>query len=281
MKLPTLGLLGSAQTRAALFGQVSPCLRLKGDRARISPVLPAFQLQSAAPKAARQFRSRASLVSAFGLMAALGWGCSLPEAPQNPAPSPSSSIIPSGPILPPTLPSPQRSITLKLGDRSFRVRQIQQQLIRRGYLRADYPTGQGDWYGDRYDRYDRETAAAVAKLQEQEADLLPTGEANEATQVMLGLIPVPKPSDGLLWGPVKPGDTSQSVGRLQARLTRLGYFTDRIDGNYGSKTEAAVQNFQLACQCGLEPDGIANQVTRSMMLIRLEQPEGVQQSCQP
>lgn len=169
-------------------------------------------------------------------------------------------------------------MTLKLGDRSFSVRQIQQRLISRGYLRVDYPIGQGDRYGN---RYDEETAAAVAKFQRQEADLPPTGEANEATQVMLGLIPVPRPSDGLLWGPVEPGDTSQSVGTLQARLNRLGYFKEPIDRNYGSKTEAAVQSFQLACQCGLEPDGIANQITRSMILIRLEQPEGVQQSCQP
>lgn len=178
----------------------------------------------------------------------------------------------------PTVPSRQESITLKLGDRSFSVRQIQQQLIGRGYLRSDYLINQGDRYGN---RYDEETAAAVAKFQRQEADLLPTGEANEATQVMLGLIPVPRPSDGLPSGPVKPGDTSPSVGTLQTRLTRLGYFTDRIDWVYGSKTEAAVRDFQLACQCGLEPDGIANQITRSMMLVRLKQQEDARQSCQP
>ncbi|WP_448602167.1 peptidoglycan-binding domain-containing protein [Thermoleptolyngbya sp.] len=292
MKLPTLGLLGSAQTRAALIAQISSCLRLKGDRARISPVLPAFQLRSAAPKAVRQFRSKASLVSTFGLIAVLGSGCNFLSSLRIirlPATAPASSKQPISkvpiespfPSPTPTVPSCQDPITLKLGDRSFRVRQIQQQLIRRGYLRADYPTGQGDWYGD---RHDRETAAAVAEFQKQVVGLPATGEATEATQVMLDLIPVPRPSDDLTWGPVKPGDISQSVGTLQARLDRLGYFTEEIDWNnppYGPKTKAAVRDFQLECQCGLEPDGIANQITRSMMLVRLKQQEDARQSFQP
>lgn len=285
MKPTTFGSLGSAQARSALIAQVSSCLRLRGDRSLTVPVLPGFKLRDSAPKAARQFRSKATLVTMFGLMAALGWGCSVPEAPNNPflpdpSPSPTAALrASSGLVIPspaPTDSSPQDSITLKLGDRSDRVRQIQQQLIRRGHLRADYPINQGDRYGN---RYDEETAAAVAEFQKQVVGLPATGEATEATQVMLGLIPVPRPSDGLPWGPVKPGDIKQSVGTLQERLTRLGDFTGAIDWNYDSNTEAAVRNFQLECQCGLEPDGIANQITRSMMLIRLKQQEETQQSC--
>ncbi|WP_172799653.1 peptidoglycan-binding domain-containing protein [Leptolyngbya sp. O-77] len=215
-------------------------------------------------------------------MAAVGSGCGPAQflnPTTDPAPSPTAALRPSGglviPSPAPTDSSPQNSITLKLGDRGFRVRQIHQQLIRRGHLRADYPIDQGDRYGN---RYDEETAAAVAEFQKQVVGLPATGEATEATQVMLGLIPVPRPSDGLPWGPVKPGDIKQSVGTLQERLTRLGDFTGAIDWNYGSNTEAAVRNFQLECQCGLEPDGIANQITRSMMLIRLKQQEETQQS---
>jgi peptidoglycan hydrolase-like protein with peptidoglycan-binding domain len=291
MKLPTFGLLGSAQARAALIAQISSCLRLKGDRTLIPPVLPAFQLRSAAPKAVRQFRSKASLVSTFGLIAVLGSGCDfLPfRIIRPPIADPESSMQPRSnvpgespfPSPTPTAPSYQDSITLKLGDRSFRVRQIQQQLIRRGYLRADYPIGQGDRDGN---RYDEETAAAVAEFQKQVVGLPATGEAHEATQVMLDLVPVPQPSDGLPSGPVKPGDISPSVGTLQTRLARLDYFTEDIDWNsptYGPKTKAAVRDFQLECQCGLVPDGNANQITRSMMLVRLKQQEDALRSFQP
>ncbi|HIK40852.1 peptidoglycan-binding protein [Thermoleptolyngbya sp. M55_K2018_002] len=283
MKLPALGSLGSAQGRAVLIAQASSCLYVKGDRSLAAPVLPAFKLRSSAPAIARQFRSKATLVSTFGLMAALGSGCGpaqILNPTTDPNPSPTAALRASGglviPSPAPTDSSPQDSITLKLGDRSDRVRQVQQQLIRRGHLRADYPINQGDRYGN---RYDEETAAAVAEFQKQVVGLPATGEATEATQVMLGLIPVPRPSDGLPWGPVKPGDIKQSVGTLQERLTRLGDFTGAIDWNYDSNTEAAVRNFQLECQCGLEPDGIANQITRSMMLIRLKQQEETRQSC--
>jgi peptidoglycan hydrolase-like protein with peptidoglycan-binding domain len=224
----------------------------------------------------------------FGLMAALGSGCGLAQIlnpTTDPAPSPTAALRASGglviPSPAPTASSPQDSITLKLGDRGFRVKQIQQQLIRRGHLQADYPINQSDRYGN---RYDEETAAAVAEFQKREVGLPATGGATEATQVMLDLIPVPLASDGLPWGPVKLGDIKQSVGTLQARLTRLRYFTEPIDWDnptYGPKTRAAVRNFQLECQCGLEPDGIANQITRSMILVRLKQQENALRSFQP
>ncbi|GAB4149549.1 MAG: hypothetical protein Fur0046_28210 [Cyanobacteria bacterium J069] len=130
---------------------------------------------------ARQFRSKAALVTLFGLMAALGSGCGPAQIfnpTTDPAPSPTAALRASGglviPSPAPTASSPQDSITLKLGDRSFRVRQIQQQLIGRGHLRVDYPINQGDRSGN---RYDEETAAAVAEFQKQVVGLPATGEA--------------------------------------------------------------------------------------------------------
>lgn len=52
---------------------------------------------------------------------------------------------------------------------------------------------------------------------------------------------------------------SGHVTRLQKALTALGYFTDKCDGHYGSKTEAAVIAYQKAR--GLTDDGVAGRAT--------------------
>lgn len=252
---------------------------MKGDRSATTSFLPVFKSWNFVPEVTRQVCSKAALVTAFSLVAVLGSSCDFfRPSVTNPSPSPLPfSEAPGGLSSPAPAPSAlscQDPITLRLGDRSIRVTDIQQQLLKRGHLRADYPVGQSD-------RYDEETAAAVAAFQKREVGLLPTGEANEATQVMLDLISVPLSSDGLPSGPVSPGDTSKTVGTLQARLTRLSYFKEPIDWTYGTKTEAAVRDFQLGCHCGLEPDGIANQITRSMILVRLKQQEDALRSFQP
>ena len=54
---------------------------------------------------------------------------------------------------------------------------------------------------------------------------------------------------------------SGHVTRLQKALTALGYFVEKCDGYYGSKTEAAVMAYQKAR--GLTADGIAGRATLS------------------
>lgn len=63
--------------------------------------------------------------------------------------------------------------------------------------------------------------------------------------------------------PVKNGDKSEPVRKLQERLSDLGYFTGSVNGRYGSDTVSAVQLFQLAH--GLEVTGEADANTRSVM----------------
>jgi len=55
--------------------------------------------------------------------------------------------------------------------------------------------------------------------------------------------------------PLKLGAHGAAVIALQRALARLGYYSGRIDGQYGPGTADAVSRFQTAS--GLAPDGIA------------------------
>lgn len=62
---------------------------------------------------------------------------------------------------------------------------------------------------------------------------------------------------------LKPGSTSGDVWDLQYRLYSAGYFDQKLDGQYGTQTQAAVMRFQQAY--GLPADGIAGGQTWSML----------------
>ena len=59
------------------------------------------------------------------------------------------------------------------------------------------------------------------------------------------------------------GAQGQMVAELQTRLQELGYYTGKIDGDYGSGTKAAVQAFQQ--MNGLDADGVAGQKTLAVL----------------
>jgi peptidoglycan hydrolase-like protein with peptidoglycan-binding domain len=67
------------------------------------------------------------------------------------------------------------------------------------------------------------------------------------------------PDDGLL----SVGDTGPEVSNLQIRLRDLGLYNGAIDGDFGSGTEAAVQEFQR--RNGLTADGVVGQSTRDAL----------------
>ncbi|GAA4425990.1 peptidoglycan-binding protein [Actinokineospora soli] len=53
---------------------------------------------------------------------------------------------------------------------------------------------------------------------------------------------------------LSPGDQNDHVLALQQRLAEYGYFTDTQDGVFGDSTEAAVREYQRACN--LIEDGV-------------------------
>ena len=64
----------------------------------------------------------------------------------------------------------------------------------------------------------------------------------------------------------KKGSTGSVVRQIQTKLTAWGYYSGGVDGVYGSKTEAAVRQFQK--KNGLTADGIAGKATLSAMGIQ-------------
>ncbi len=58
---------------------------------------------------------------------------------------------------------------------------------------------------------------------------------------------------------VKPGENNSNVKNLQLVLQALGFYSNRIDSDYGKSTEEAVKQFQTSQ--GLTADGIAGQQT--------------------
>jgi peptidoglycan hydrolase-like protein with peptidoglycan-binding domain len=73
---------------------------------------------------------------------------------------------------------------------------------------------------------------------------------------------VPAPTANL-----KPGDTGAQVKVLQRALASLGFSTGKIDGQYGSATQAAVERFQRSA--GLKADGIVGPTTLAALATAL------------
>ena len=70
----------------------------------------------------------------------------------------------------------------------------------------------------------------------------------------------------------KMGSTGSEVRQIQTKLKNWGYFNDKIDGIYGSKTRAAVIWFQK--KNGLTADGIAGPATLKAMGIFTQSSSG-------
>jgi len=88
--------------------------------------------------------------------------------------------------------------------------------------------------------------------------------------------PTPTPSPSPIPPPevitsLKKGSKGVDVVNLQARLIELGYLDPGAnDGDYGSRTEAAVTTFQRAN--GLKADGIAGQDTQTLLFSEQAKP---------
>jgi N-acetylmuramoyl-L-alanine amidase len=59
---------------------------------------------------------------------------------------------------------------------------------------------------------------------------------------------------------IKYGSKGEDVYELQGRLKYLGYYWGEVDGQFGSKTQQAVKNFQY--KFGMKVDGIAGSKTK-------------------
>ena len=147
--------------------------------------------------------------------------------------------------------------TLRYNDRGAAVTQLQSMLTKLGYTTAvDGVFGPG-------------TEAAVKKFQADKG-LKVDGVAGTATLALLRSLTgsgsasgSPKGLFGGNYTKMIRGETSSRVRTLQKALNDLGYSVGKVDGVYGSGTEAAVRWFQQVQ--GLDVDGKAGEKTLRRM----------------
>lgn len=100
------------------------------------------------------------------------------------------------------------------------------------------------------------------------ATLEPTATAAPSATAAATLVPAttaapsasPAPSDEGTLRTLHKGSYGSDVEALQEALTALGFFTSRVDGQFGVRTERALKKYQKAR--GLEADGVLGAETR-------------------
>ena len=82
--------------------------------------------------------------------------------------------------------------------------------------------------------------------------LVTTTSTTQTTTTTTPVVPAPAAT-------LKPGDTGAQVKVLQRALAHLGFSAGKVDGQYGTATEAAVTRFQTGAK--LTADGIVGPAT--------------------
>ena len=168
---------------------------------------------------------------------------------------------------------------LKEGMNGNAVKTLQSNLKRLGFF-SQNPTG---YYGDYtisavkkfQKKYNIPATGVVATLTYNKLDALlkpaPKKAPAKSTQSKNAQKPVSlktqKP-DGF-----KMGSASQEVLKLQNNLTLLGYMKVSPTGDFGPITESALSQFQK--YCGLDPNGVADSKTLSVIDRLLGQTDGI------
>ena len=116
----------------------------------------------------------------------------------------------------------------KLGDCDKHVSDMQQRLMLLGYLPSDEPS----------DVFNKPLEQAV-KLFQRANHLAQSGEADET---LLRLLYSDAPAEYV----IEYGNVGNDVRMLQERLMQLGYYSEKINGYFGTATRTAVGQFRLS-----------------------------------
>lgn len=148
---------------------------------------------------------------------------------------------------------------LRVGDVDPRVAEVRAQLARLGML----PGYSGDvtgtslqWAGDDA-VFDAELADALRAFQ-QSRGIVADGEIRERTLRALRDASYTLGARVLSYDP-QAVITGDDVGQLQDTLSELGFYTSRVDGHYGLRTDRAVRDYQE--NYGLRIDGVCGPQT--------------------
>ncbi|AWB83070.1 N-acetylmuramoyl-L-alanine amidase [Corynebacterium yudongzhengii] len=143
--------------------------------------------------------------------------------------------------------------TLRVGDSSARVAEARSTLTRLGYLSGD--SGAPDWKSQKFSEEDKlfdAELAEVLKAFQQSRGILPSGSLDTTTLRELRHASYRLGARVLSYQPHNElvGD---DVIELQTQLQDLGFYSHRVDGQFGKQTHAAVAAYQL--NSGLQDDG--------------------------
>ena len=154
----------------------------------------------------------------------------------SPVQDPTTTILPSSQIAS----YPQ----LKYGDTGAYVTTLQTKLKSLGYLTGNV--------GENFGTLTQTAVTAFQTANSLKADGI-VGTATWAALFSSKAIPAAAGNT------LRQGDVSEEVRTMQNRLKALGYLTDVADGEFGSKTKAAVQAFQTKIR--FTADGVAGPQT--------------------
>jgi hypothetical protein len=96
----------------------------------------------------------------------------------------------------------------------------------------------------------------------------PTTTQVATTPITPTTTPAAAPTIPIPTAPLKPGDTGAQVKRLQRALAQLGYTVGTVDGDYGTGTKTAVEQFQTASN--LTADGVFGPATQTALIAALK-----------
>ena len=150
---------------------------------------------------------------------------------------------------------------LKLGSSGVAVRNLQSDLEQLGYYWADITGSFGS-----------KTEAAV-KLFQSKNNLDADGVAGQKTLEAIAAAMDRKGSSvSSTSGVIQEGSQGDAVAQMQRDLKQLGYYYAEITGNVGSKTVAAIKDFQK--QNGLTADGVAGDKTLKAIAAKIKDAGG-------
>ena len=163
--------------------------------------------------------------------------------------------------------APLEYVTINLNNKGELVATVQTRLKELGY-----------YTGEISGVYDKTTRSAVKSFQKKNG-LKNDGICGAETQKLLlegnplsaKATPTPKPTKTPTPAPtfnvpdstVRRGSKGDDARAVQQRLKDLGYYKGKVDGNFGSGSEDALEAFQK--NNGLEADGVAGQGTYTVL----------------
>ena len=163
--------------------------------------------------------------------------------------------------------APLDYVTINLNNKGDLVVTVQQRLKELGYYK-----------GELSGVYDKTTRSAVKSFQKKNG-LKDDGICGAATQKLLlegdplsasatktpkpTKTPTPAPTFNVPDSTVRRGSKGDAARAVQQRLKDLGYYKGKVDGNFGSGSEDALEAFQK--NNGLEADGVAGQGTYTVL----------------